>query len=103
MKGGAITGESGNACGRASNTAQMIRVFVSSPKDVAAAREVMDDVCASINKTDGDVHNFRLEPFRWEDHVTPRIGLQPQRVVDEQTPVYDIYVGIMSTRFGTPR
>ncbi len=43
---------------------------------------------------------FRLELFRWEDDVTPQIGPQPQQVVDAQTPVYDIYLGIMSTRFG---
>ena len=34
--------------------------------------------------------------------MAPRIGPGPQRVVDEQTPVYNIYLGIMATRFGTP-
>jgi len=83
-------------------TAQIIRVFVSSPGDVQAERDVMEEVVASINGTDGQGLNFRLELFRWEDDVTPQIGPKPQQVVDSQTPAYDIYLGIMSTRFGTP-
>ena len=83
-------------------TARIIRVFVSSPGDVAAERAVMDEVVATINRTDGQTSGFRLELFRWEDNVTPQIGPRPQAVVDQQTPAYDIYVGIMSTRFGTP-
>ena len=84
------------------STVQLIKVFVSSPSDVAAERAVLDEVCESINDTDGQFGNFRMELFRWEDHVTPQIGPGPQRVVDSQTPVYNIYLGIMSTRFGTP-
>jgi hypothetical protein len=81
---------------------RMIRVFVSSPGYVAEERAVIDELVASINRTDGQVVGFRLELFRWEDDVTPQIGPKPQQVVDRQTPVYDIYVGIMSARFGTP-
>ncbi len=84
------------------DTVRILRVFVSSPGDVAEERAVMDEVVASINRTDGQTSGFRLELFRWEDDVIPQIGPKPQQVVDQQTPVYDIYVGIMSTRFGTP-
>ena len=41
-----------------------------------------------------------LRTFAWENNVVPRIGPPPQSVVDEQTPLCDIYVGIMSARFG---
>ena len=81
---------------------RLIRVFVSSPGDVAAEREVLDEVAASINQTDGQAGGFRLELFKWENSVTPQIGPKPQQVVDAQTPEYDVYIGIMSTRFGTP-
>jgi hypothetical protein len=83
-----------------SQTVRIIRVFVSSPGDVAEERKVMDEVVAAINRTDGQAGGFRLELFRWEDHVTPQIGPKPQKVVDDQTPVYDVYLDIMSTRFG---
>jgi hypothetical protein len=81
---------------------RLIRVFVSSPGDVARERDVVDEVVAAINRTDGDAGSFRLETIRWEANVTPQIGPRPQTVVDQQTPGYDVYLGIMSTRFGTP-
>ena len=84
------------------DTVRIIRVFVSSPSDVQKERDVLKEVIESINRTDGQPNGFRLESFRWEDDVIPQIGPRPQHVVDEQMPVYDIYLGIMSTRFGTP-
>jgi formylglycine-generating enzyme required for sulfatase activity len=85
----------------AAGTVRIIRVFVSSPGDVKAEREVLDEVVASINRTDGQAGGFRLELFKWEENVTPQIGPKPQQVVDDQTPEYHVYVGIMSTRFGS--
>ncbi|TVS12283.1 MAG: DUF4062 domain-containing protein [Planctomycetaceae bacterium] len=86
----------------AATMVRLIRVFVSSPGDVQAERDVVDEVVAAINRTDGDAGGFRLETFRWEANVTPQIGPRPQKVVDQQTPEYDVYLGMMSTRFGTP-
>ncbi len=83
-------------------TARIIRVFVSSPGDVEDERGVLSEIVDSINRTDGQDGGFRLELFRWEDEVVPQIGPKPQQVVDGQTPAYDIYLGIMSPRFGTP-
>ncbi len=83
-------------------TVRIVRVFVSSPGDVAEERAVMDEIVDPINRTDGRASGFRLELFRWEDDVTPQIGPKPQQVVDAQTPVYEIYVGILKHRFGTP-
>jgi len=85
-----------------SKTARILTVFVSSPGDVAEERAVLINVVDSINRIDGKPHGFRLELFQWEDDVVPQVGPGPQPTVDAQTPVYDIYVGIMSTRFGTP-
>ncbi len=81
---------------------RIITVFVSSPSDTSAERAVLEEVCKSINDTDGQTGGFRLELFRWEHDVAPKVGPGPQPVVDEQTPIYNIYLGIMATRFGTP-
>jgi hypothetical protein len=81
---------------------RLIRVFVSSPGDVQAERDALRELVDSINRTDGRASGFRLELFRWEDDVTPQIGPKPQQVVDAQTPPYDIYLGILKHRFGTP-
>ncbi len=86
----------------ATSTPRRIRIFVSSPGDVAAERNALKRVVASINRTDGQCRNAYLELFKWEQNVVPRIGPPSQEVVDAQTPDYDIYLGIMSARFGTP-
>ena len=39
---------------------RIIRVFVSSPSDVSAERSVLEEVCKSINGTDGQTGRFRL-------------------------------------------
>ena len=76
---------------------RLIRVFVSSPSDVAKERAVLDDVAVAINRTEEHTRGVQLKLFKWEKDVVPRIGPQPQHVVDAQTPAYDIYIGIMST------
>jgi hypothetical protein len=82
-------------------TLRLVRLFVS-PADVAAERDVLDEVISRINETDAVSHRIRLEVFRWDRQVVPQIGPPPQDVVDAQTPAYDIYLGIMASRFGTP-
>jgi hypothetical protein len=83
-------------------TARLIRVFVSSPGDCEAERLVLDEVVGRINRTQGMITPVRLELFKWKENVVPQIGDGPQPVIDRQTPPYDIYLGIMGTRFGTP-
>jgi hypothetical protein len=81
---------------------RLIRVFVSSPGDVSKERETLDEVITSINDVIGKRRGVRLEAWKWEDQVVPQIGPSPQAVVDAQLPTYDIYLGIMASRFGTP-
>ncbi len=79
-----------------------IRIFVSSPGDVDQEREVVKEVIDQINKSEGSQRRLRLEMWDWKENVVPQIGPLPQEVVDEQMPSYDIYLGIMASRFGTP-
>lgn len=51
--------------------ARIIRIFVSSPGDVAEERKVLDEVVSRINRTDSQARNVRLEVFKWETHVSP--------------------------------
>jgi len=63
----------------------------------------LEEVVGRINGTDGDARGVRLEVFKWETGVVPQIGPKPQDVVDAQMPArYDVYLGIMKHRFGTP-
>ena len=81
-----------------------IRVFIASPSDVAAERDALAKLVAELNLTIAIVapeKQIFLEIARWETDVFPSAG-RPQAVITEQIGEYDIFVGIMWTRFGTP-
>ena len=77
------------------------RVFLASPGDVAAEREALVRAVDEINVTTCPLLNCRLETVKWETHATPEAG-RPQQVINEQIGMYDIFVGVMWRRFGTP-
>lgn len=81
----------------------ILRVFVASPKDVAEERACLEDVVRELNLTWSKNLGIRLELVKWETHAYPGIGTDPQAVINEQIgDDYDIFVGIIWTRFGTP-
>jgi ubiquinone/menaquinone biosynthesis C-methylase UbiE len=79
-----------------------IRVFVSSPSDAKAERDLLDGVVEEINRTMGETGSFVLQLFKWERNVVPQIDQTPQEVIDSQMPDCDVYLGVLRTRFGTP-
>jgi hypothetical protein len=81
---------------------RVVRIFVSSPADVHLERSILSDVVAAINTTQSGDYGVRFELHRWESDVVPQIGPGAQAVVTAQTPNYDVYLGIMWGRFGTP-
>ncbi len=78
-----------------------IRLFLSSPGDVEAERGEVSKVAAQINRRLGDLLDFYLEVIACNTHVLPGMG-RPQEVINSQIEDYDIFVGIMWKRFGTP-
>lgn len=81
------------------------RIFVASPGDVHRERDAMQGVVNTMNRIldallpdDG----VCVELVRWESHVAPQIARGPQAVVNDQLEPCDIFVGILSERFGTP-
>jgi len=83
--------------------ANILSVFIASPGDVVAERDTVEDVIAELNKILGKETTIQLEAIRWETDVHPGIGDDPQDVVNEQVKDdYDIFVGILWARFGTP-
>ena|GEM_PF-2896818 len=89
---------------RATNREQVrrIRVFVSSPNDIKAERELLEGVVEDINRTIGEARSAVVQLFKWERNAPPQIDPTPQRVIDCQPPDCDIYLGILRTHFGTP-
>lgn len=84
---------------------RVLKVFVASPSDVVDERNALAKLIGDIN----DVlvylapeKQLRLELVRYETHSYPDLG-QPQEVINREIPVdYDIFVGIMWKRAGTP-
>jgi pterin-4a-carbinolamine dehydratase len=83
------------------NQINKVRVFVASPGDVRDEREQLQQVIDEINTSIAAHHNLIIELVRWETHVTPGMG-RPQALVNNQIGPYDIFIGIMWKRFGTP-
>lgn len=84
-------------------TLQEISVFISSPSDVAKERDIVAEVISSINAIKGKSLGYAFSAIRWENDVLPTFGKDPQTLIDESVGnTYDVFIGIMSTKFGTP-
>lgn len=81
----------------------VLSVFVASPSDVNEEREKLEDVIRDLNVTWSRELGIRLDLICWETHAYPGMGLDAQSVINSQIPNdYDLFVGIMWCRFGTP-
>jgi hypothetical protein len=78
-----------------------IRVFVASPSDVKEEREHLSKAVEELNRVIGQEKNIILELVRWETNVAPDMG-RAQAIINRQVGPYDIFIGIMWKRFGTP-
>ena len=82
-----------------------LKVFLASPSDVEEERGALARLVRDINDVLAflapDKH-LTLELVRYETHTFPDLG-QPQEVINRQIPLdYDIFVGVMWSRCGTP-
>lgn len=85
------------------NGRRLLRVFVGSPSDVGAERDCVHQVVQELNATLAPANAAHLELLRWETHTIPETGTDTQDAVNRQIgDDYDIFVGILWGRFGTP-
>ena len=87
-----------------SQTQTSLQVFVASPSDVAEERKILESVVREINRTANDAHNIILKLLDWETDSRPGFRKEgPQDVINQQIGNdYDIFLGIMWGRFGSP-
>ncbi len=78
-----------------------IRVFVALPSDVTEERHLLGKVVEELNRGMGSELDVTLELVRWETHASPDMG-RPQEIINRQVGPYDIFIGMMWRRFGTP-
>ena len=77
-----------------------LRVLVATPSDVEEEVETVRAVVEELNRMDDAL---RLEVVSWRSHAIPGAGSDPQSVINATIPdAYDVFVGIMWARFGTP-
>jgi hypothetical protein len=86
-----------------------IRIFVASPGDVTVERDIVATVVVPELRRIFDNRELRhsekpveLEAIRWETHSWPDVGEDAQDVINNQLTEFDILVGIMWKRFGSP-
>jgi hypothetical protein len=78
-----------------------VRLFLASPGDVQEERRRVAKVVDEINVVLGSRMGFNIELVRWDTHTYPSMG-RPQAVVNSQTGSYDVFLGLMWARFGSP-
>ncbi|MGZ6349176.1 MAG: tetratricopeptide repeat protein [Ktedonobacterales bacterium] len=81
---------------------QVVKIFVSTPSDVPEEKESLSRIISDIEREWGDELKVTLQVLDWRS-VAPGMG-RAEDVILEQLPVneWDIYVGILRNRFGTP-
>lgn len=80
---------------------RIIRLLLSSPGDVSTEREAVSKVVFRYNQEHLEENEIFLKLIKWKD-MAPQIGPHPQEVINKQIGEYDLFVGVMWNRFGTP-
>lgn len=81
----------------------LLKVLVASPSDVSKERSMSIDAINRINKVVYKKRNIRLEFVGWETDSFSGIGTDAQDVINKEFgDDYDIFVGIMWHRYGSP-
>ena len=78
----------------------VIRLFVASPGDVSKERNKLRKIIEQINVSADSKSNCILEVKEWKTHTFSSVG-RPEEVIINQVGEYDVFLGIMWSRFGT--
>ncbi len=79
-----------------------LRIFVSSPSDVQEERGIVRRAVEELNRHIAPENGLVLQLLDWETDVRPAIGEDPQQVITRQIGSYDVLLGVLWHRFGTP-
>jgi hypothetical protein len=81
----------------------VLRIFLASPGDVKAEREMIFTLKEDLDVLIGKDKNIKFEIVNWERNTYPGKGTDAQDVINEQiNEEYDVFMGIFWQRFGTP-
>ncbi|MFY0481133.1 DUF4062 domain-containing protein [Flavobacterium sp. PLA-1-15] len=79
------------------------RIFLASPSDLTEERESIDAVVSELNFNYGNQNNIIIEVLKWETNSAPGISnTGVQDLINNDIPQYDLFIGLLWMRFGTP-
>jgi hypothetical protein len=82
--------------------ANVLKVMIASPGDVAAERVIITEELYRWNNANAVTRELMLQPVKWETHSSPQMGAHPQTILNDRLLLdADIVVGIFGTRIGT--
>lgn len=79
-----------------------IRVFVSCPSDIKEEKAIVAYLCDEINQKYRDKFDISLLMLDWEKSAIPQFGPRPQAKINQDIKEYDVFIGILWKKFGTP-
>jgi hypothetical protein len=81
----------------------ILDIFLSSPSDVEDERNIVEKTVNELNREFVNNEGRTVNLMRWETSALSGVGADAQDVVDRALfHRYDLYVGIIGHRFGTP-
>jgi hypothetical protein len=83
--------------------ADVLKVMIASPSDVANERQAIRDLVSEWNYIHAEDRKLVLMPVGWETHSTPTMGERPQAIINKQVLANcDLLVAVFWTRLGSP-
>lgn len=79
-----------------------LSVFASGTSETDAERSALKLVVQELAGVLEKTHALTLRLLSWPDSFRPAVSSDPQAAINEQLPNYDIYIGIIGSRFGSP-
>lgn len=87
------------------NVIRVLKIFVSSPSDVAVERQLVKKVVDQLNTIAFINEHALLKLYSYEQDVPPATGKGPQMIIDQYMPTpdqVDIFICLLWNRMGTP-
>lgn len=81
-------------------TRRHVKVFIASPGDVLAEREITIRVIERLNREISDALDVTLEALRYETHSVPGMA-RPESLITPLVGKCDVFIGILWHRFGS--
>ena len=79
-----------------------LTLFASSTSETSAEISALRTVIEALNKQLDSTHAINIRMLAWPDDVRPGVNRDSQSEITRQVAGYDIYLGLLGTRFGTP-